>query len=59
MTGQCPLKGTPEDTAPQAKAHMGGNQVMGFSSSSTTAGAGTSERNTVVAGRDMVLPGAA
>jgi hypothetical protein len=28
-----PATGTPADTAPQANAHMGGNHVMGFSSS--------------------------
>jgi hypothetical protein len=28
-------KATPEATTPQAKAHIGGNQVMGFSSSAT------------------------
>jgi hypothetical protein len=31
---------TPEDTTPQAKAHMGGNQVIGCSTSSTAEGAG-------------------
>src|SRR5512147_1215619 len=30
----------PEATAPQANAHMGGNQVMGLSSSATADGAG-------------------
>ena len=39
-TSQCPASPTPEETTPQPKAHMGGNQVMGFSSSSTAAGAG-------------------
>ena len=32
---QWPAKASPEDTTPQAKAHMGGNQVMGLSSSAT------------------------
>ena len=32
--------GAPEARTPQAKAHMGGNQVMGFSNSRTAAGAG-------------------
>jgi hypothetical protein len=31
----------PEDTAPQAKAHSGGNHVIGLRSSSTAPGAGT------------------
>jgi hypothetical protein len=30
----------PEATTPQAKAHMGGNQVIGLSSSATADGAG-------------------
>ena len=36
-------KGTPEATTPQAKAHIGGNQVIGFSNSATTGHAGTEE----------------
>jgi hypothetical protein len=32
---QWPANASPEDTTPQAKAHMGGNQVMGLSSSAT------------------------
>jgi hypothetical protein len=32
---------TPEATTPQAKAHIGGNQVMGLSSSATADGAGS------------------
>ena len=31
----CALRLSPEATTPQAKAHMGGNQVMGLSSSAT------------------------
>ena len=30
----------PDETTPQPKAHIGGNQVIGFSSSSTADGAG-------------------
>jgi hypothetical protein len=32
--------GTPDDTTPHANAHIGGNHVIGFSSSSTAEGAG-------------------
>ncbi len=35
ITGQRPPSGTPEETTPQPKAHIGGNQVIGLSSSST------------------------
>ena len=56
MAGQRPLPGTPEDTAPQPNAHIGGNQVMGFSSSSTTRGVGYSEVTTLATVRDMVQP---
>jgi hypothetical protein len=35
-----PDAGIPEDTAPQPKAHIGGNQVIGLSSSRTALGAG-------------------
>ena len=38
------VKGTPADTVPQAKAHMGANQVMGFNSSRAVAGVGQDER---------------
>jgi hypothetical protein len=34
------VSATTADTAPQPKAHMGGNQVTGFSSSSTAAALG-------------------
>ena len=39
-TGQMPVMETPEDTTPQAKAHIGGNHVIGFSNSRTAEGAG-------------------
>ena len=39
------LEAAPDDTAPQAKAHIGGNQVMGFSSSATAE----------IEGRDMQM----
>ena len=39
-TCQCARIGTPDDTTPQANAHIGGNQVTGLSSSRTAAGAG-------------------
>jgi len=46
----------PEDTTPQAKAHMGGNQVIGCSTSSIAEGAG---RVGVVAVEAVcVIPGA-
>jgi hypothetical protein len=35
MIGHWPSAATPEEIAPQANAHMGGNQVMGFSNSAT------------------------
>jgi hypothetical protein len=34
-------KGCPEDTAPQANAHIGGNQVTGLRSSKTAKGLGS------------------
>ena len=37
---QWPAAGWPEETTPHMKAQMGGNQVIGFSSSSTSRGAG-------------------
>ena len=37
---QRPSSGTPEETTPQPKAHIGGNQVIGLSSSATADGAG-------------------
>jgi hypothetical protein len=53
MTGQRPRKEAPAETMPQQNAHIGGNQVMGFSSSSTTAGDGWSGIKTEEAGRDI------
>jgi hypothetical protein len=38
---QRPSIDTPEATTPQAKAHMGGNQVMGLNSSVTADRAGS------------------
>jgi hypothetical protein len=38
--GQRSAGEAPEATTPQANAHIGGNQVMGFSSSVTVASAG-------------------
>jgi hypothetical protein len=35
MIGHLPSGDTPEEIAPQANAHMGGNQVIGFSNSAT------------------------
>ena len=40
MIGQRPSAGTPEATAPQPKAHIGGNQVIGLSNSVTVDKAG-------------------
>ena len=40
ISGQRPASGTPEATTPQAKAHIGGNQVIGLSNSATADGAG-------------------
>jgi hypothetical protein len=37
---QCAIIGCPEDTTPQLKAHMGGNQVMGCVTSNITLGDG-------------------
>jgi hypothetical protein len=42
--GQRLNSGAPDDTDPHIKAHMGANQVMGFSPSSTTDSAGARER---------------
>src|SRR5262245_32281836 len=39
-TGQRPSSGAPEATTPQPKAHIGGNQVIGFRSSAIADGAG-------------------
>ena len=39
--------GTPEETMPQPKAHIGANQVIGFKSSRTAAGLGVSMEGTV------------
>ena len=33
ISGQRPVAGSPEETTPQANAHIGANQVIGFSSS--------------------------
>ena len=38
-TGQARRSGTPDETTPQPKAHIGANQVIGFSSSTTVRGA--------------------
>jgi hypothetical protein len=40
MSIQLALKDWPVDTTPQAKAHMGGNQVMGLRSSAMVARSG-------------------
>ena len=40
ISGQRRASGTPDETTPQAKAHIGGNQVIGFSNSTTADGAG-------------------
>ncbi|GAC1620618.1 MAG: hypothetical protein NVS9B10_02530 [Nevskia sp.] len=40
MIGQRPEGGVPDATTPQANAHMGGNQVIGFRSSATADRAG-------------------
>ena len=40
MIHQRPSAETPEATTPQAKAHIGGNQVIGFRSSATADSAG-------------------
>jgi hypothetical protein len=63
MTGQCPASATPDETTPHPNAHIGGNQVIGLSNSSTTPGAGNSGVNTLpgetllagrlLAGRDI------
>ena len=39
--GQRCATGTPDDTTPHIKAHIGGNQVTGLSSSSTSRGCGS------------------
>ena len=56
IAGQRRCQTAPSDTTPQQKAHIGGNQVMGLSSSSTTDAAGTSEVRAVEAGRDIGVP---
>ena len=43
IRNQRPSGDTPEAITPQQKAHMGGNQVIGFSSSATTGHAGTDD----------------
>jgi hypothetical protein len=40
ICGQRSATGTPADTIPQPKAHIGANQVIGFSSSRTALGSG-------------------
>jgi hypothetical protein len=40
ISAQCPANGCPEATTPQANAHIGGNQVIGFSNSAIAEGAG-------------------
>jgi hypothetical protein len=37
---QRPSSPAPDETAPHMKAHIGGNQVIGFNSSSTSVGLG-------------------
>ena len=56
IAGQRRCQTGPADTTPQQNAHMGGNQVMGLSSSSTTEAAGKSEVRAVEAGRDIGVP---
>jgi hypothetical protein len=41
ITDHRPEKDTPAETTPQPKAHIGGNQVIGFNSSTTAEGAGS------------------
>jgi hypothetical protein len=53
MSGHRPSGETPEDTTPHPNAHIGGNQVIGFSSSTTAAGAGRPTASTVSAERVM------
>jgi hypothetical protein len=35
ISSHCPSSVTPDATTPQANAHIGGNQVIGFSNSAT------------------------
>ncbi len=52
ISGQCSPSDCPDETTPHMKAHIGGNQVMGFSSSSTVAGAGC--RSVVMSGLTLM-----
>ena len=52
-TCQFAAMGTPDEITPQANAHMGGNQVIGFNSASVSANAGTPEGRTASADRVM------
>ncbi len=45
--------GTPDETTPHMNAHIGGNQVTGFSSASTSRGAGT--RRAATGGGDISI----
>src|SRR3954447_23384552 len=48
----CPCGDWPEETTPQAKAHIGANQVIGFRSSTSALGAGVA-----IPGRYFLRPG--
>jgi hypothetical protein len=54
IDGQFWTIGTPEEITPQASAHMGANQVTGFSSWSTAAGVGNLRPS--VAWASVVMP---
>ena len=43
MNAQRSVSPTPDETTPQKNAHIGGNHVMGLSSSSTSRAAGGGE----------------
>jgi hypothetical protein len=47
---QFSIMGAPEDTTPQANAHIGGNQVIGFKSSKTADGTGYATFDEVFSG---------
>lgn len=62
---QWPEAGWPEETIPHMKAQIGGNQVIGFKSSSTSRGAGrrtvsaiegAEEAGCVIPGRVWLTP---
>ena len=53
ITGQRPAACDPAETAPQAKAHIGGNHVIGFNSSSTAEGTGRASKLEVTVERVM------